>query len=73
MASSQAKDNDDIDFNYLYESKKKSTDLWKTELNSYYQAPRADKGVDILEWWNNHKKVYPNLAKMAKDILSTFA
>ena len=48
MASSLVKDNDEIDFNYLYDTKKKSTDLWKTELNSYYQAPRADKDVDIL-------------------------
>ena len=30
----------------------------------------ADEEVDILNWWRCHAKIYPTLAKMAKDTFS---
>ena len=63
---------DCIDLNSIYLNKK-DTDSWRSEIDSYYQASRATADINILEWWKNHAKIYPNLAKMARDILSTTA
>lgn len=43
------------------------------ELQRYLQDKCAPEKTDVLRWWSEHKKVYPILAKMAKDKLSIMA
>lgn len=64
----------DIDLLSLF---KKSPDnqndeaAWRYELDKYLTEPRAEGFEDILEWWKKHEGIFPNLAIMAKDFLST--
>lgn len=36
----------------------------------YLAEKRAEKDVDILEWWKMHEKSFKSLAKMARDYLA---
>ncbi|KAK1403171.1 hypothetical protein POM88_002776 [Heracleum sosnowskyi] len=46
--------------------------LEKTELDRYLEEKRLNKitNIDILEYWNSNQFRFPNLALMARDILS---
>ena len=60
-----------IDFNILYAKKKSCVlETWDKELKSYLDSPRTDEETDILDWWRTNEKIYPRLAKMARDFLS---
>lgn len=50
-----------------------SNEEWRTEIDDYYAERTAPVEVDILEWWKVHSKMYPNLSRMARDILSVQA
>lgn len=39
------------------------------EINRYLNSPLVDKNYDILSFWNNNKKNYPILSKIARDYL----
>ena len=59
---------DPLGFSKVYSSNE-STPSWKMELNEYTQSRTANYGDNILEWWKKNQGVYPNLARMARDIL----
>lgn len=40
-----------------------------SELDDYLKLP-VEKAPDPLKWWHNHRRVYPNLSRMALDYLS---
>jgi hAT family protein len=40
------------------------------ELERYLLAPTADAGTNVLEWWRLHAKMYPCLARIARDYLA---
>ena len=40
------------------------------ELNQYLYSAVEQAEVDPLKWWEDYKKIYPNLAQMAKDYLA---
>lgn len=46
--------------------------LEKTELDRYLEEKRINRSIDIdiLEYWNSNQFRFPNLALMARDILS---
>ena len=62
-----------IDVKSLYLTKNQTIDSWRDEIDRYVQAPRATSETDILQWWKIHCQIYPNLSRMARDILSTLA
>lgn len=43
---------------------------WRSELRRYLSDIPEDvlKETDIVKWWANHAKMYPTLARIAKDI-----
>lgn len=43
---------------------------WEDELNTYLNEERALATVNVLQWWKDHQKQFPNLAKMARDYLA---
>ena len=40
------------------------------EIMRYESFSLPDKHVDILQWWQTHEKVLPNLSKLAKKVLT---
>ena len=44
---------------------------WRYEIDKYLSEPPADSSEDILEWWKRNESVFPGLAIMVKDFLST--
>ena len=41
------------------------------ELDRYLALPVAPKGTDALAWWKAHERLFPNLAKMARQFLGS--
>jgi hAT family C-terminal dimerisation region len=37
---------------------------------SYFNEVPAEPDIDILDWWQRHEAIYPNLSRMACDYLS---
>lgn len=73
---SQQEDSDNS-FNLfaLYESTSEISETmhsneWKIEFTKYCKEKRADKNVDILQWWRQNSVTFPKTAKMAQDLLS---
>ncbi|KAJ1694821.1 hypothetical protein LUZ63_011519 [Rhynchospora breviuscula] len=44
----------------------------KSELDRYLEEPKSDwdKPLEVLEWWKENQPRFPELAKMARDILA---
>ncbi|XP_051170278.1 uncharacterized protein LOC127287402 [Leptopilina boulardi] len=69
-------DEDILDLDSFYENQirnpktKTNRNQWKHEINMYLAEKRAEKDVDILEWWKMHEKSFKSLAKMARDYLA---
>ena len=40
-----------------------------SELQSYIQCANLDSEEDPLDWWREHKRLYPQLSKLAKKYL----
>jgi hypothetical protein len=40
------------------------------EIERYFEMPQQDSKVDLINWWTTHKCSFPNLYKMANDILN---
>ncbi|CAH1101950.1 unnamed protein product [Psylliodes chrysocephalus] len=51
-------------------SEEELTEPWRKELDEYYNSPRAREKTDVINWWWKNEKTFPNLSKMARDILS---
>ena len=62
-------DNNLLDLKSVFSNRNKTSN-WENEINEYLEAPCAHEDTNILHWWRDHKNVYPNLSKMAKDIFS---
>lgn len=60
-------------FNSVYLDESNAPSTWRNELTKYYESPRVPRNINILDWWKTHESVYPNLARMARDILSILA
>lgn len=60
----------EIQFQQIFKKKKNVPD-WKKEIDRYNLAPDADVNENILHWWKINSHSFPNLAKMARDILAT--
>lgn len=67
-------DDDFFNLKSIYASKKKTED-WREEINRYLEYPEIEEdkydNFDILLWWKNNSAAFPNLSKMARDILCT--
>ena len=61
-----------FEFKNMYLETEKEN-CWEREVQKYLVAPRADYKSNILEWWKKNCKNYPDLSRMARDILSTTA
>lgn len=61
-----------LDLNSLYENSSEKSSL-QDEFQSYLALKRSDKNQNILDWWKDHEKMFPTLAKMARDIFSITA
>lgn len=71
-ANESLSEDDTIDITSIYEDTPKQKDS-NTELNDYLALRRAGKDQDILQWWKDHEKSFPTLARMARDLLSIMA
>ena len=58
-----------LNFNHIYKIQSESSKTWRAELDEYYKGPVATINTNILLWWKDHQHLYPNIAKMARDIL----
>lgn len=56
------------DYDGIYATKE-VVSTWEIELNAYIMSPRAQKEVNVLQWWKFNAHLYPTLAKMARDYL----
>lgn len=63
----------DVGSIYVDEASSKFSNSRSKELDEYLEAPRVTRNTDILEWWQKHDSIYPSLARMARDVLSTLA
>lgn len=63
---------DDINLDFLYEERKLEGN-WRREIDEYIAQKRASREENILLWWKRNEKSFPNIAQMARDILSTTA
>lgn len=57
-----------LNLNALYLKKPQAAD-WETEIAQYLATPRVSEEVSILDWWRANELTFPNLARMARDIL----
>ncbi|KAI3455415.1 hypothetical protein Pfo_012078 [Paulownia fortunei] len=56
----------------ISQKKQKTADSAVNELTFYLQAFEHEmKDFDILEWWKTHEVIYPVLATVARDLLTT--
>ncbi|GKD72591.1 zinc finger BED domain-containing protein RICESLEEPER 2-like protein [Tanacetum coccineum] len=55
-----------------FQSQYKKSEIQKSQLNQYLDEPKLDKNqkIDILQFWKENQVRYPELAIMARDILS---
>lgn len=60
-------------FKSIYKPKLISNESWKEKIDRYLKVDRETEDTNVIEWWKNNAKVYPNLARMARDILSILA
>lgn len=65
-------DGNKIDFTSILENRPVHKDP-EDELKEYLAMKRAGKDQNILEWWKNHEKSFPTLARMTRDLLSIMA
>ena len=42
----------------------------ESEAEKYLKLPDEPSNVDVLQWWSDHEKDYPNLSKLACQFLS---
>lgn len=64
-------DDEIIDFNKLYSScETRPSASHASELEEYFNQPRASSTTDILQWWKRHELQFPILSKIARDFLS---
>ena len=40
------------------------------EVSSYCALSPMDEDMDILKWWKDNSKLFPNLSKMARELLA---
>jgi len=60
----------DSDFsNFVNYSVNEKSTADDSELDSYLKLP-VESVEDPLKWWNDHRKIYPNLSRMVLDYLS---
>lgn len=43
--------------------------LWRKEIDIYLSQGCASEEENVLQWWRSHEKQFPNLARMARDLL----
>ena len=58
------------DKEYLEAMRKYSKTTVTNEFDHYINSPPDPDITSPLQWWKAHKEQYPNLSKMARDILS---
>ncbi|XP_026390138.1 zinc finger BED domain-containing protein RICESLEEPER 1-like [Papaver somniferum] len=64
----------DLDY-YEFLMEESNNVVQKTELEKYLEDPLFPKGADeskfdVLGWWKKNGRMYPKLAKMARDVLA---
>jgi hypothetical protein len=60
----------DSDFsNFVNYSVNEKSTADDSELDAYLKLP-VESVQDPLKWWDDHRKIYPNLSRMALDYLS---
>lgn len=59
--------------NALYSSSNSKKRNWQRELDNYLQLGRVNRDVDIIDWWKKNETCFPQLAKMARDLLAICA
>ncbi|KAL0486937.1 hypothetical protein AKO1_001255 [Acrasis kona] len=68
---SQLSQNSDFDEGYGMQTSSKS------DFDRYLEDPcvvyKPGEDFDILQWWKNHRDIYPTFAKIARDYLSVMA
>jgi hypothetical protein len=59
------------DINAVWTHKRKRPGGEKgSELERYLAMPTVDTDVDVLEWWKQHARAFPGLARIARDYLA---
>ncbi len=58
------------DIDCIYKKRKLTPLFGNCEVTSYCALSPMDADIDILKWWKENSKLFPNLSKMAKEILS---
>jgi hypothetical protein len=58
-----------FDFTFSNYSVNEKSTADDSELDAYLKLP-VESVQDPLKWWDDHRKIYPNLSQMAMDYLS---
>ncbi|GKA05695.1 zinc finger BED domain-containing protein RICESLEEPER 2-like protein [Tanacetum coccineum] len=63
---------DDLAGFEIFQSQYKKLEVQKSQLDQYLDEPKLDKNqkIDILQFWKENQVRYPELAIMARDVLS---
>lgn len=59
-----------IEFEKIF-ARKKELPGWKKEIYQYNNSPDADVDENILTRWKKNCHLYPNLARLARDVVAT--
>ena len=79
QSSDEESSDNEVDFMCLYRPalqiekqgmRQKTQDHWRSEIDQYTKSDISNANTDILEWWEKHEQVYPDLSRMARDLLS---
>jgi hypothetical protein len=54
----------------LFKKPKLQFDSMKCQVEAYCSLDPVPEETDILAWWKDHSNFFPNLSKMAKDVLA---